>query len=89
MTEHQHSLLLGFVSGVSFVFALLAAWFWFASARSTISRAELTSYFTTPDGQARFVSWLAESARLNRWAAIWTGVSTLLAGVASILSNLF
>ncbi len=62
--------------------AIVAAWFWFRSAQGEAPPA-------TWDQIDQLKPWLDEVARLNRWAATWTGISAALAALSAFLSGLF
>jgi hypothetical protein len=56
--------------------ALLAAWFWFQSAQGEAPPA-------TWDQIGQLKPWLDHAARLNRLAAMWTGISAVLLAVTT------
>ena len=61
--------------------ALLAAWFWFRSARGEAPPA-------TWDQIEYLKPWLDSAAHLNRQAATWAGISAIIAAITSVLSSL-
>jgi hypothetical protein len=71
------AILLGCQLG-SAVTALLAAWFWFRSARE---RAPPMTY----EGIERLQSWLDGAVSANRWAASFAAASALLAGIGTLI----
>jgi hypothetical protein len=63
--------------GLGAAFALLAAALWFRSAAR--NPPEILTYWDAVPSNDPFVVWLRSSARLNRWAALFTGLSALCA----------
>jgi hypothetical protein len=67
-------------------FALAAAVFWFLSARH--NPPKIVTYFGGPPENDPFVTWVRSSAVLNRWAALFAGLSALCAVAHFILGAL-
>ena len=72
---------------------IAAAFFWFRASHKA-SEWEMLDMITRPEDLMELYWKLrkvhgdaAESARLNRIAALWTATSVLLAGVASLASS--
>ena len=73
---------------VGAIAGLLAAWFWFQSARLKPPSELRVSTGWGGSGTADtapLVSFAKESARLNKIAAGWTALAALLMGVANFL----
>jgi hypothetical protein len=90
----MHRLALIGLALATLVTAVLAAIYWFRSAvlRSECYQEPVASISDAREQhiQASLVhlfsiqTRLNESARLNKWAAIWTGISALLGAITSI-----
>lgn len=67
------------------VSALVAAAFWYASARGRVP-----IFYITPAGEyeSAVESFLRRGARFNKWAAIWTGLASLLSAASAVIGSL-
>jgi hypothetical protein len=65
------------------VFAFAAAVLWFLSAARNPPRRQ--TYWDAAPPHDPFEVWLRSSARLNRWAALATGLSALCAAAHFVL----
>ncbi len=72
--------------GFGAAFAFAAAVFWFLSAAR--NPPQQTTYWGGPPPNDPFVVWVQSSARLNRTAALMTGLSALCAVMHFILARL-
>jgi hypothetical protein len=77
---------------------LIAAWQWFRSSRS-----KFEYIWTVPDGNGHgepaergptqmdinvsTITFIHNIGRLNKWAAIWTGVSIFLSAITTLVSH--
>lgn len=71
------------ISGL--VAALIAAKFWYASSQG---RVPIT--YITPPGvyETEIENLLRRSASLNKWAAIWTAVASVLGAASAVAGSL-
>src|ERR1043165_350159 len=88
------------LSASAFCSGVLAAWFWYRASQvrfPPFTEVRLVKGEPAPMTDREFMRWSAkwihslgrefgESGRLNKHAAIWTAVSTLLSGAASGLA---
>ena len=78
----------------TFASAIIAAWYWFKSSRikvesvATAEGASISDVLELHMGAQTdiftILHALRESSRLNKLAAVWTGVSAILTAVAAV-----
>jgi hypothetical protein len=84
------------LSGATLIAAILSAYYWFKSAAlepytvespiASIADAPGDHLLSTNVNVDGIHFAMTNSARLNKWAAIWTGVSALLSAATAITS---
>lgn len=78
----------GIAVGFSLFCGLLAAHYWRKSAQNAAGENGFSGFFVGPEGQRKFAAWLADGAKFNRAAAIWTAFSVLASGVGAVLDHI-
>ena len=68
------------------VAALIAAWFWFSSAR--IEPGDLDFLGRWSDDGAEQANWIANTARKNAKGAIWSALAALAFGIGGLMQLL-
>jgi hypothetical protein len=75
-------------STLSAIAGLLAAWFWFQSARlkpPSEQKGDVAYGGPATVDTGPLVAFAQESSRLNKIAALWTALAAFLTGVANIV----
>ncbi len=78
----------GSFATVSILSGFFAAFLWYRSAANNPSPKQIQTYFGNVDGEQKLATWLTEAATLNKWAAMWTGVSVGAAGLCTLLDHM-
>ena len=81
-------LIAGALAGIALVFGMLAAYLWYKSAASGLGARQIQELLLVKDSHVCLANWLAESANLNKWAAIWTAVSVLAGALCTVFDHM-
>jgi hypothetical protein len=74
---HADGSMIVWLDGFGATFALAAALAWFYSAAR--NPPQMRTYWDAAPPNDPLVTWMQESARMNRWAALFSGLAALCA----------